>query len=83
MAKKKSRIFAYDSAEYLDSTPAIHACREKALETDDLAFIADRLGTTARARGMPEITRETGYPARASTKLLAPSATRNLAPSCA
>jgi probable addiction module antidote protein len=54
MAKKKSRTFPYDSAEYPDSTRAIHAYREEALETDDLAFIADALGTTARARGMPE-----------------------------
>ena len=60
MAKKKSKTFPYDSAEYLDSTEAIKAYMEEALETDDPAFIAKALGTIARARGMSQIARRAG-----------------------
>ena len=60
MAKKKSKTFPYDSAEYLDSTEAINAYMEEALETDDPAFIAKALGTIARARGMSQIARRAG-----------------------
>ena len=60
MAKKKIRTTPYDSAEYLDSTEAINAHIEEALETDDPAFIAKALGTIARARGMSQIARKAG-----------------------
>jgi probable addiction module antidote protein len=60
MAKRKTRTFPYDSAEYLDSTEAINAYMEEALETEDPAFIAKALGTIARARGMSEIARKAG-----------------------
>lgn len=60
MAKKKTKTFPYDSAEYLDSTEAINAYMEEALETDDPAFIAKALGTIARARGMSQIARKAG-----------------------
>jgi probable addiction module antidote protein len=60
MAKRKTRTFPYDSAEYLDSPEAINAYMEEALETDDPAFIARALGTIARARGMSEIAKKAG-----------------------
>lgn len=60
MAKKKTKTSPYDSADYLDSTEAINAYIEEALETDDPAFIAKALGTIARARGMSQIARKTG-----------------------
>jgi probable addiction module antidote protein len=60
MAKRKTRTFPYDSAEYLDSPEAINAYMEEALETDDPAFIARALGTIARARGMSEIAKRAG-----------------------
>jgi probable addiction module antidote protein len=50
----------FDSATYLDSADAINAYMEEALETDDPAFIAQALGTIARARGMSEIAKRTG-----------------------
>jgi probable addiction module antidote protein len=50
----------YDSADYLKSDEAILAYLEEALETDDPAFIAQALGTVARARGMSEIAKNTG-----------------------
>jgi probable addiction module antidote protein len=60
LAKKKIKTSPYDSAEYLDSTEAINAYMEEALETDDPAFIAKALGTIARARGMSQIARKAG-----------------------
>ena len=60
MAKRKTRTFPYDSAEYLDGPAAINAYMEEALETDDPAFIARALGTIARARGMSEIAKKAG-----------------------
>jgi probable addiction module antidote protein len=60
MAKKKTKTFPYDSAEYLNSAKAINAYMEEALETDDPAFIAKALGTIARARGMSQIAKKAG-----------------------
>jgi probable addiction module antidote protein len=60
MAKKKTKTSVYDSAEYLDSTEAINAYMEEALETDDPAFIAKAIGTIARARGMSQIAKKAG-----------------------
>jgi probable addiction module antidote protein len=57
MAVKTTR---FDSAQYLDSDEAISAYLEEALMTDDPAFIAQALGTVARARGMSRIAKETG-----------------------
>jgi len=60
MAKKKSKTSPYDSAEYLDTSEAINAYMEEALETDDPAFIARALGNIARARGMSRIAKKAG-----------------------
>ncbi|MEJ0063646.1 MAG: addiction module antidote protein [Alphaproteobacteria bacterium] len=62
MTKKisKSKTTPYDSAEYLDSDEAINAYMEEALETDDPAFIAQALGTIARARGMSKVAKQSG-----------------------
>lgn len=60
MAKKKTKTSPYDSAEYLDTSEAIQAYMEEALETEDPAFIAKALGTIARARGMSRIAKKAG-----------------------
>jgi probable addiction module antidote protein len=60
MAKKKLKTFPYDSAEYLDTSEAINAYMEEALETGDPAFISKALGTIARARGMSQIAKKAG-----------------------
>jgi probable addiction module antidote protein len=62
MAKKKSKTktTVYDSAEFLDSSEAVNAYMEEALETDDPAFIAKALGTIARARGMSDVAKKAG-----------------------
>jgi probable addiction module antidote protein len=54
------KITRFDSTEFLDSDEAIGAYLEEALETDDPAFIAQALGTIARARGMSQIAKQTG-----------------------
>jgi probable addiction module antidote protein len=56
MAKPRS----YDSAEYLDGPEGIAEYLSDALATNDAAFIAQAIGTAARARGMTEIAREAG-----------------------
>jgi probable addiction module antidote protein len=50
----------YDSADYLNTDEAVVAYLEEALDTDDPAFIAQALGTVARARGMSQIAKDTG-----------------------
>ena len=50
----------FDSAAYLDSDEAIGAYLDEALETADPAFIAQALGTVARARGMTQIAKDAG-----------------------
>jgi probable addiction module antidote protein len=72
MAKKKTKTSRYDSAEYLDSPEAIHAYMEEALETDDPAFIANALGTIARARGMARIAKKAGLSRESLYKALGP-----------
>ncbi|MGA3210449.1 MAG: addiction module antidote protein [Terriglobales bacterium] len=60
MTKKKVKTYPYDSAEYLDSSEAIDAYMEEALETNDPAFIATALGTVARSHGMSQIAKKAG-----------------------
>jgi probable addiction module antidote protein len=67
MATKRPRrvkeVFTcYDSADYLkseeDMAAYLQACLEEA--PDDPAFIAQALGTVARARGMMQLAKDTG-----------------------
>jgi probable addiction module antidote protein len=60
MSKIQSMTRPFDAAEYLDSAEAIAAYLEAAFEEEDPAFIADALGTVARAKGMTEVARKTG-----------------------
>ncbi|WP_048307590.1 addiction module antidote protein [Halomonas sp. PR-M31] len=53
-------IYDYDPAAALDSDEAIAIFLADALETGDTAYIARSLGVVARARGMTELSRETG-----------------------
>jgi probable addiction module antidote protein len=72
MAKKKLRTTAYDSAQYLDSSEAVSAYMEEAMETEDPAFIAQALGTVARVRGMSEIAKQAGLSRESLYKALSP-----------
>jgi probable addiction module antidote protein len=60
VTRKTIKTSPYDSAEYLDTSEAINAYMEEALESDDPAFIAQALGTIARARGMSKIAKKAG-----------------------
>ncbi len=53
-------LYNYDPAAALDSPEAIAIFTADALETRDPAYIAKALGVVARARGMTELSRETG-----------------------
>ena len=56
MAKVKT--YPYDSADYLDSPETISAYLDEAFDTGDAAFIAQALGTVARAKGMAKVARK-------------------------
>jgi probable addiction module antidote protein len=72
MANKKLKTTAYDSAQYLDSSEAVSAYMEEAMETEDPAFIAQALGTVARVRGMSEIAKQAGLSRESLYKALSP-----------
>jgi probable addiction module antidote protein len=61
-AIRKLGITPYDSAEYLKTKEDIAAYLEACIEEagDDPAFIAQALGTVARAKGMTQLARDTG-----------------------
>ncbi len=54
------KIYNYDPAEALDSQEAIVVFMADAFETGDATYIAKALGIVARAKGMADISRETG-----------------------
>jgi len=61
--KKRNEKFApYDSADYLKTPQGMAAYLEACMEEggDDPAFIANAIGTIARAHGMMKLARETG-----------------------
>lgn len=60
MPRKKIKTLPYDSSDYLKSSEAINAYVEEALATGDPAFIAQALGTIARARGMSLVAKQAG-----------------------
>lgn len=60
MSKTKIKTRPYDSAKYLGSMEARAAYLTEAFETEDASFIAQALGTVARARGMSGVARKAG-----------------------
>jgi probable addiction module antidote protein len=50
----------FDAADYLKSPEAVADYLSEAFETGDEKFIAEALGTVARAKGMAGIASETG-----------------------
>ena len=53
-------LYNYDPAAALNNPEAIAVFMADALETGDAAYIAKALGVVARAKGMSELSRETG-----------------------
>ena len=52
--------FPFDPAEHLDTPESQTELLTDAFESGDVAYIAQALGTVARARGMSELAREAG-----------------------
>lgn len=50
----------YDPAEALDCPEAIAQFMEDAFETGDAAYIASAVGVVARAKGMSQLSQDTG-----------------------
>jgi len=50
----------FDPAGYLDSAEAIATFVAEAFETNDAGYIAHAIGIVARAKGMTQITGQTG-----------------------
>ena len=50
----------FDAAEYLDTREAVADYLSEAFETGDGEFIAQAIGTVARAQGMADVARITG-----------------------
>ncbi len=50
----------FDTADYLTDAETISEYLSAAFETNDAAFIAQALGTAARARGMAGVAKEAG-----------------------
>lgn len=61
MAKPKMKTRRYDVVNYLKNQKDIAAYFEAALEDGDPRVVAAALGDIARARGMTEIARKTGF----------------------
>jgi probable addiction module antidote protein len=54
------QLYAYDLAEALGSPEAIAEFMTDAFASGDAGYIAKALGVVARARGMTDLSRETG-----------------------
>lgn len=57
---KSKTTSRYDSSDYLKSEEAIRVYLEECFSENDPALIAHALGVAARARGMMQLSRDTG-----------------------
>ncbi|MCJ2875485.1 UNVERIFIED_ORG: putative addiction module antidote protein [Rhizobium sp. SORGH_AS260] len=60
----------YDAARYLDSDEALDAYIADATERGDAQELAHALGVVARAKGMTDLSRQTGLPRQTLYKAL-------------
>jgi probable addiction module antidote protein len=65
-----TKTIPFDPAEHLRSPEAQAELFKDALESGDAGYIANALGTIARARGMSEVAREAGVTREALYKAL-------------
>ena len=63
----------YDAAEYLESEEDMAAYLNAALEEGDATILAAALGDIARAKGMTQLSRDTGITRDGLYKALSPS----------
>lgn len=69
----KTKTFAWDSAEHLETEADMAAYLEAALEQGEPALVAAALGDIARAKGMTQLARDTGLGRESLHKALSPS----------
>lgn len=62
----------FDPAEYRDKPDAVAKYLAAALETGEQAVIAEALGVVAKARGMTQLSRDTGLARPALYRALSP-----------
>jgi probable addiction module antidote protein len=60
MNKMTEKLYTCDPADALKSDEAVEVFLTDAFETGDARYIAKAIGVVARARGMTNISRETG-----------------------
>ena len=75
----RSRTTLYDSADYLKTKRDMAAYLEAALEDGNPQVIATALGNIARAKGMSQISKETGLNREALYRALSPEGNPTLA----
>src|SRR5260370_6805313 len=56
----KTKISTFDAAEYLDTPELVAAFLNEAFETNDPVYITKAVGIAARAKGMTNVSRESG-----------------------
>ena len=69
-----TRFTRFDAADYLDSDEGIAAYLSATLEEDDPEMFLDALKTVARARGMTQLAKDSGFGRESLYKALAPGA---------
>jgi probable addiction module antidote protein len=57
---RKAKAKAFDAAKHIDSPDAVAAYLSEVFETGDDVFIAQTIGTIARARGMSNVAKVAG-----------------------
>lgn len=73
MKNAMKKAAAYDAAEYLDNDKDIVEYLNAALEDGDAEVMAAALGDIARAKGMTQLSRETGITRDGLYKALSPT----------
>jgi probable addiction module antidote protein len=58
--KEKLRLYRWDVVDHLDSDEAIAGYLDAVLDENDPALLTAALGDVARAKGMTQVSRETG-----------------------
>lgn len=69
---KKEKTTIWDAAEHLETEDDMAAYLEAALEENDPSLIAAALGDIARAKGMSQISKQTGLGRESLYKALSP-----------
>src|ERR1700678_1997825 len=75
----KIKLKPFDVAKHLDSEEMIQAYLDAAFEIGDPAYVAQAIGTIARARGMSNVAKGSGLSRESLYKALGPNGNPELA----